>query len=109
VGALPNPTYAVFDEDTGEVVHVHVDGPGLETPAEELMHIADPVGNRRLSVRQLPEALVQRPVHLKDGVVRQAEDETGAHGGGGVDSPFVEPEAERRYERSHSPHHRDTR
>jgi len=47
-------TYLVHDQDTGEVVHLHVEASELESSPEEIIHLADRSGRRRLAVTLLP-------------------------------------------------------
>jgi hypothetical protein len=91
-------SYAVYDRDTGEVVHVHVEPAGLETSHEEILQLVDPRRGRALGVVRMPrEGLETKAVRVVDGQLSPADEEGGfgaAGGGGGT----VEPAVERRYE-----------
>ena len=92
-------SYAVFDVETGEVLHVHVEPAGLNSSPDEIIQLAGPRGTRRLDVLQVPgEGLPNHPVKAAEGKLVPAGDGTGAGaagGGGGL----VEPEVSRRYQR----------
>jgi hypothetical protein len=92
-------SYAVYDADTGEVLHLHVEPAGLNSSPEEIIQLAGARGSRRLDVVQVPNEGVpadgNRVVHGRlvpaDGDVEG----TGAAGGG---EGLMEPAVPRRYE-----------
>lgn len=91
-------SYAVYDLNTGEVVHLHVEPAGLATPREEILQLADPRRARSLDVVQVPrKGLPARAVRVIDGELRAAGNDvsSGAAGGAGE---TTEPDVERRYE-----------
>jgi hypothetical protein len=89
-------TYAVYDVDTGEVLHIHVESADLGSTAEEIVQIADVQGARRLAALQLAEGEVpDRPSVVVDGRLQATESQN--WGGADVDEKFSEPEVERQY------------
>jgi|GEM_PF-3699193 hypothetical protein len=91
-------SYAVYDQNTGEVVHVHVEPAGLDTSHEEILQLADPRRGRALDVVQMPrEGAEANAVRVVDGHLSPAVEEVGFGAAGGGDGT-VEPVAERRYE-----------
>lgn len=91
-------SHLVYDLDTGEVVHVHVEPAELRTSREEIIELAGPRGRQRLDVLEVPGGrLPTHPLRVEDGELREA-DASAAIGEGSVAGGFVEP-AERRYER----------
>jgi hypothetical protein len=92
-------SYAVFDVDTGEVLHVHVEPAGLNSSPDEIIQLAGARGTRRLDVLQVPsEGLPKHPVKAVEGKLVPAGEGTGA-GAAGAGGGLVEPEVSRRYER----------
>jgi hypothetical protein len=92
-------TYAVYDADTGEVVHLHVEPAALNTSPEEIIQVAGARGSRRLEVIQVPsENVPPDAIRVADGRVLPADKDvgTGAAGGSGG---LAEPAVSRRYER----------
>lgn len=91
-------SYAVYDRNTGQVVHVHVEPAGLETSHEEILQLVDPHRGRALEVVRMPrEGLAATAVRVIDGQLSPAGEEVGFGAAGGGDGT-VEPVAERRYE-----------
>lgn len=91
-------SYAVYDVDTGEVVHVHVEPDGLNTSPEEIIQLADARRARHLAVIRVPkEGLPAQSVRVVAGALRAAEKDAGFGAAGGTGRLF-EPVAERRYE-----------
>ncbi|WP_147447094.1 hypothetical protein [Corallococcus sp. CA054B] len=91
-------SYAVYDVDTGEVVHVHVEPDGLDTAPEEIVQLADARRARRLGVIRMPkEGFPAQPVRVVAGALRAADKDAGFGAAGGT-SRIFEPVAERRYE-----------
>jgi hypothetical protein len=91
-------SYAIYDVDTGEVVHVHVEPAGLDSSPKEILRQADPHQTRRLGVVRVPdERALAKGVHVVEGQLDPTEREVGSGAAGGADS-LVEPVAERRYE-----------
>ncbi len=91
--------YAVYEADTGAVVHLHVEPSGLRSSEEDILRMADPGGARRLRVMALPSGdLPAGPVKVVDGTLRPA-DEGAGHGAAGSAGGFPPPTGERRYER----------
>lgn len=90
-------SYAVYDRNTGEVVHVHVEPAGLETSHEEILQLVDPRRARALDVvRMRREDLEANALRVVDGQLSSADQGVGfgAAGGDGTGEPAVE----RRYE-----------
>jgi hypothetical protein len=88
--------YAVYDEETGEVVHLHVEPADLDSSPEEIVTIVDVSNSRRLRAVRLPaQELPSSGARVVDGHLRGAE---GANWGQvGIGGPDVEPGLERRY------------
>ena len=47
-------SYAVYEVETGEVVHLHIESAALDTSPEEILAIADPGRAGNLAVVQVP-------------------------------------------------------
>ena len=91
-------SYAVYDRNTGQVVHVPVEPAGLDTSHEEILQLVDPHRGRALDVVRMPrEGLAATAVRVVDGQLSPAGEEVGFGAAGGGDGT-VEPVAERRYE-----------
>jgi hypothetical protein len=92
-------SYAVYDRDTGEVVHLHVEPAGLATPREEILQLTDPRRARSLDVVQVPSkgGPPARAVRVIDGELRPAGNDVSAGAAGGA-GETTEPDVERRYE-----------
>src|SRR5512144_1711402 len=91
-------SYAVYDTNTGEVVHLHVDPAELDSSREEILRIADPQQARSLDVVQVPgEGLPAEAVRVVGGQLQAAGQDVGFGGAGGTGS-IVAPAAARRYE-----------
>jgi hypothetical protein len=91
-------SYAVYDRNTGVVVHVHVEPAGLETSHEEILQLVDPRRGRALDVVRMPrEGLETKAVRVVDGQLSPADEEVG-FGAAGSGDGTVEPAVERRYE-----------
>jgi hypothetical protein len=91
-------SYAVYDVDTGEVVHLHVEPAGLNSSAQEILHLAGIRGSRRLDVVQVPaEGAPGDALQVVDGRLLPADKDVGTGAGGGGDG-LVEPTVPRRYE-----------
>jgi hypothetical protein len=92
-------SYAVYDADTSEVVHLHVEPAGLNSSPEEIIQLAGARGSRRLEVIQVPTEGVQAgAIRVVEGRVLPADKDVGAGAGGGSGG-LVEPPVPRRYER----------
>jgi hypothetical protein len=92
-------SYAVYDRETGQVVHVHVEPAGLDTSHEEILQIVDPRRARALDVVRVPRGLETNAVRVVDGELSPADENVGFGAAGGG---TVEPVAERRYEHRRS-------
>ncbi len=91
-------SYAVYDRNTGEVVHVHVEPAGLETSHEEILQLVDPRRDRALDVvRMQREDLEANAFRVVDGQLSPADEAAGFGAAGGGDGTG-EPVVERRYE-----------
>jgi hypothetical protein len=91
-------SYAVYDRNTGEVVHVHVEPAGLETSHEEILQLVDPRRSRALDVvRMRREDLEANAFRVVDGRLSPADEEVAFGAAGGGDGTG-EPDVERRYE-----------
>jgi hypothetical protein len=91
-------SYAVYEVETGEVVHLHTESAGLDTSPEEVLAIADPGRARNLAVVQVPsEGLPAGAARVVQGELRAAEEAAG-FGAAGMGGGLVEPAVERRYE-----------
>jgi hypothetical protein len=91
--------FLVYDTDTGQVVHVHVESAALGTPASEVTAMV-PAGGRRLAVVEQSgeEEWPAHPVRVEDGELLIAEAGT-PMAGGGVRSRFAQSHARRQYSR----------
>ena len=95
---MPMVSYAVYDRDTGQVVHVHVEPAGLETSDEEILQLVDPRQGRALEVVRMPSGdVAAESLRVVDGQLSPAGREAGFGAAGSGDSS-MEPVAERRYE-----------
>jgi hypothetical protein len=91
-------SYAVYDRNTGQVVHVHVEPAGLETSHEEILQLVDPRQGRALDVVRMPrEDLEANALRVVDGQLSPTDQEVG-FGAAGSGDGTIEPVAERRYE-----------
>lgn len=91
-------SYAVYDRNTGQVVHVHVEPAGLETSHEEILQLVDPQRDRALEVVRMPkEGLKGNALRVVDGQLSPADEGVGFGAAGGGDGT-IEPVAEARYE-----------
>jgi hypothetical protein len=88
--------YAVYDHETGEVVHMHVEPADLDSSPEEIVSIVDVQNPQRLRAVRLPaQDLSSGAARVVDGELRVEE---GANWGqAGVEGLEVEPDLERRY------------
>jgi hypothetical protein len=89
----------VYDPDTGQVVHVHVESAALGTPSAEVIAMV-PAGGRRLEVIEQSgaEEPPTHPVRVENGELRAAEAGT-PMAGGGVRTRFTTSHARRQYSR----------
>jgi hypothetical protein len=91
-------SYAVYEVETGEVVHLHIESAALDTSPEEILAIADPGRAGNLAVVQVPaEGLPAGAARVVAGELRPAEKAAG-FGAAGTAGGLVEPPVERRYE-----------
>lgn len=92
-------SYAVYDVETGEVVHLHIEPAERNTSPEEVLALADPGRTRNLAVVQPPvESMPAAPSRVVEGELQAAGEAAGGFGGGGMAGGVVEPDVERRYE-----------
>jgi hypothetical protein len=97
-GIMAMISYAIYDRNTGQVVHVHVEPAGLETSHEEILQLVDPRRRRALDVVQLPtEDWRTKAVRVTDGQLSPADEDAGFGAAGGGDGSG-EQAVERRYE-----------
>jgi hypothetical protein len=95
--------YAVYDVDTGEVVHLHVEPAGLDSSPEEIIQLAGARGSQRLDVVPVSaEDAAAAGTRVVDGRLEPAGEAAGTGGAGGTDG-LTEPDAPRRYERHTGP------
>jgi hypothetical protein len=93
---MRSTVYLVHDEETGEVVHLHVEDADLDSSPEEIVQLADPRGTRRLTATKLPpHADLSRPVRMVDG--RPTPHDVPNWGHATVDGGPVAPDVPRRY------------
>jgi hypothetical protein len=91
-------SYAVYDRDTGEVVHVHAEPAGLATPPGEVLQLVGPGRGRALGVVRMPrEGLAATALRVVDGELSPADEGVGFGGAGGGDGSGG-PAVARRYE-----------
>ena len=91
--------YAVYDTETGEVVHLHVEATGSKLSREELLEVAAVDRDRRLDVLEVPGGRMPAgPIRVEKGELREVEGDVGS-GRAGAAERFAEPEAQHRYER----------
>jgi hypothetical protein len=102
-------SYAVYDSETGEVLHLHVEPAELNSSAAEIIQQAGVHGSRRLEVVQVPpEGAPADSLHVVEGrLVPADQDAHMAAAGGGVgatdgDDQPAEPAVTRHYEH-HAP------
>lgn len=92
-------SYAVYNPDTGEVVHLHVEPADSEISRDELLAMAAPGAEGRLDVLEVSDAgMPAGPVRVDKGELREVEDDVGTGRGGGAER-FPEPDVKSRYER----------
>jgi hypothetical protein len=93
-------SYAVYDEKTGEIVHLHVEPVELDTPHAEILQLVDPKRVRSLHVVRVPkEGLPAEGARVVNGELQSAGEgvDSGA-AGAGIAGGTIEPAVERRYE-----------
>lgn len=89
-------TYLVHDQETGEVVHLHVEPSDLDSSPEEIIHVADRRGTRRLAVTLLPMRFDgSQPARMVDGEPRPQDAPNWGYAT--IDSGSIEPDLPRRY------------
>jgi len=88
--------YAVYDEDTGRFVQLHVEPAELDTSPDEIVSLADVQKARRLrAVRVSAHEVPSGAARVVDGELRAAE---GANWGqAGLGGPGLEPALERQF------------
>jgi hypothetical protein len=92
-------SYAVYDSETGEVVHFHVELADSEISREELLEMAALDRAGRLDVLEVPSGrMPAKPVRVEKGELREVDDDVGTGRGGGAER-FPEPAVKQRYER----------
>ncbi|GGM40949.1 hypothetical protein GCM10012275_09900 [Longimycelium tulufanense] len=90
--------YAIYDLETGEVLEVHVEAPGLNTSAEEITKLADLSGARRLGVVRMPEGVSTRAQRVIEGKLHLVDKDGAPWACAGASGVHAEPTFERRYE-----------
>jgi hypothetical protein len=91
-------SHVIYDEKTGEVVHVHFEPTGQRTTADEVMQHAGPAGDRALAVLTLDGPLPTTSFRVKNDELVEVHEDLGVAAGAAA-SGFAEPDTERRYER----------
>jgi hypothetical protein len=92
-------THAVYDSSSGEVVHVHVEPVGLDTPPEEILQMVALPDLAQLKVMRVPDEIaLTGSLRVEKGELRSSGDDA-TMGAGGIGSPLDEPYAKRTYER----------
>jgi hypothetical protein len=92
-------SYVVYDRETGEVVHVHLEPRELGSSRDEVIQHAGVGTERRVDVLELPTSrLPTRGGRVDDGELREVDEDVGGGGGGGA-CGFAEPDVKREYER----------
>jgi hypothetical protein len=90
--------YAVYDLDSGEVVHLHAEPAGLDTSPDEIIQIADPRRARRLGVLPVPiEVEPSARLVVAEGHLQVTDKDVGMGAAAGA-GDLMEPDIERRYE-----------
>jgi hypothetical protein len=91
-------SYAVYDIDTGEVVHLHAEPAGLNSSVDEIIQLAGTRGSRRLDVLRVPsDGVSADATQVVDGRLVPADKDVGAGAAGGDDG-LAEPAVPRHYE-----------
>ena len=83
-------TYVIYEAESGNAVHLHIEEPGLRSTSEEVLQAAGFPTDGRFAVRAEEGELSK---------LQQADDT----GMGGAVRGFGEPDVERRYERLDRP------
>lgn len=90
-------SYAVYDAETGDVIHLHFEPAGLSSSPEEIIQLADAGGSRPLAVIQVPhESATTDAMRVVEGRLLPADKGAGAGAAGG-DNGLTEPDVPRRY------------
>jgi hypothetical protein len=90
--------YVLYDRETGEVLHVHLEPRDLDSSAEEVIQQAGLGRERRLEILELPASRL--PMHgsrVEDGKLREVDEDVGVGGGSGSRG-FAEPDVRREYQ-----------
>jgi hypothetical protein len=88
--------YAVYDEETGEVVQLHVEPSELDSSPDEIVSLADVRRARRLrAVRLSPQEVPAVGARVVEGELRA--EERADWGQAGLAGAGFEPGVERRY------------
>ncbi|HEX7744037.1 MAG TPA: hypothetical protein VF462_02080 [Micromonosporaceae bacterium] len=91
-------SYAVYDRDTGEVVHLHIEPAELNSSPEEILQMAGHRGARHLDLVAVPrEGAPAESLRVVDGRLVAAERDPGRGAAGGAG--LIEPAVPRRYAR----------
>jgi hypothetical protein len=93
-------SYAVYDVDTGEVIHLHVEPAEFNSSPEEIIQLAGPRGSRRLNVVQVPSegGISADAIRVADGRPLPTSEDVPT-GAAGYSNGLIEPAIPRRYER----------
>jgi hypothetical protein len=92
-------SYAVYNADTGEVVHLHVEPADSELSRDELLAMAAPGAEGPLDVLEVSDARMPAgPFRVENGELREVEDGGGTGRGGGAER-FPESEVKPQFER----------
>src|SRR4051794_34226488 len=92
--------HLIYDRETGEVVHIHLEACDLSSSTDEVIGHAGAARRESLAVHSLPAADLPRHgrASVRDGELRDADGDVAAGGGGGGGG-CAEAEIQRQYER----------
>jgi hypothetical protein len=92
-------SYAVYDAETGDVVHLHVEPADSELSREEVLEIAAVGKERRLDVLEVSgRRMPAGPVRVENGELVEAGEDVATGRGGGAER-FPEADVKPSYER----------
>jgi hypothetical protein len=90
-------SHIVFEPESGEVVHVHLEPADLKSSREEVLHHAGPQERRRVDVLRIHGVPPAGAFRVEDGQIREL-DEGGGAGGGLAGPGFSDAGLKRQYE-----------
>ena len=89
-------TYLVHNQETGEVIHLHVEPSDLGSSLEEIIHLADRRGTRGLVATLLPaHSDGSQPARIVDG--EPTSQDVPNWGYATIDGGPIDPDIPRRY------------